>query len=208
MAKNPYEVLGLKRGASQEEIKTAYRALVKKYHPDRYQNNPLADLAEEKLREVNEAYDELMRNASSYDKTYGRGERQGYANGYAQGYDGMNGRAYGTSSEYIEIRSAINMGNLAKAEQLLIKAPNRDAEWYFLSGVLSYRKGYIDDALMNVRQAMDMAPDNYEFRTVYQRMTQGGGMYASGSNVRGYNSNFCADCITCYCLSSLCSPCW
>lgn len=58
---NPYEVLGVSENASEEEIKRAYKKLVKKYHPDRYQNNPLADLAEEKLQEVNEAYDMLMK---------------------------------------------------------------------------------------------------------------------------------------------------
>ena len=59
---NPYEVLGLKPGASEAEIKAAYKELVKKYHPDKYQNNPLADLAQEKLQEINEAYDTLMKN--------------------------------------------------------------------------------------------------------------------------------------------------
>ena len=53
---NPYEVLGVPEGASQEEIRRAYLKLVKKYHPDQYRNNPLADLAEEKLKEINEAY--------------------------------------------------------------------------------------------------------------------------------------------------------
>ena len=61
MKKNPYKVLGIKEGASYDEIKRAYRELAKKYHPDRYQNNPLADLAEEKMREINEAYDALMK---------------------------------------------------------------------------------------------------------------------------------------------------
>ena len=52
---NPYEVLGVKPGASQDEIKSAYRKLVKQYHPDQYVDNPLKDLAEEKLAEVKEA---------------------------------------------------------------------------------------------------------------------------------------------------------
>ena len=60
---NPYEVLGVSEGASEEEIKKAYKELVKKYHPDRYQNNPLSDLAEEKLQEINEAYDMLMKGS-------------------------------------------------------------------------------------------------------------------------------------------------
>ena len=62
---NPYEVLGVPENASEEEIKKAYKELVKKYHPDKYQDNPLADLAEEKLQEVNEAYDMLMKNRNS-----------------------------------------------------------------------------------------------------------------------------------------------
>ena len=59
MAKSPYEVLGVRVGASQEDIKKAYRALVKKYHPDNYQDHPLADLAKEKMQEINAAYDQL-----------------------------------------------------------------------------------------------------------------------------------------------------
>ena len=58
--KDPYEVLGVPRNASQEEIKKAYRELSRKYHPDSYANNPLADLAEEKFKEVQDAYQQIM----------------------------------------------------------------------------------------------------------------------------------------------------
>ena len=54
---NPYEVLGVSENADEETIKKAYKELVKKYHPDRYINNPLADLAAEKMKEINKAYD-------------------------------------------------------------------------------------------------------------------------------------------------------
>ena len=66
---NPYEVLGVKQGASQEEIKSAYRRLVKQYHPDQYVNNPLKDLAQEKLAEINKAY-EMLRNSEGNSTNY------------------------------------------------------------------------------------------------------------------------------------------
>ena len=59
MSRDPYEVLGVSRTASEEEIKKAYRELARKYHPDNYVNNPLADLASERMKEVNEAYDAI-----------------------------------------------------------------------------------------------------------------------------------------------------
>ena len=59
--KDPYSVLGVSQSASDDEIKKAYRELARKYHPDNYQNNPLADLAEEKMKEINEAYDAITK---------------------------------------------------------------------------------------------------------------------------------------------------
>ena len=190
---NPYEVLGIKPGASEEEIRAAYRELVKKYHPDKYVDNPLADLAEEKMQEINEAYDTLMKQSRS-----------------GGGYGQQNQQSYGSgNSYYYAIRQEIDRNNLAKAEQMLIHAPNRDAEWYFLSGVLSFRKGYREDGLANIEQAMAMDPDNFEYRRFYQNLRSGAHMYANRSNGQGYQSNtFCSDCCTAYlCFECCMTPC-
>lgn len=199
---NPYEVLGLKPGASEAEIKAAYKELVKKYHPDKYQNNPLADLAEEKLQEINEAYDSLMKNRGS-GSSYGGGS-QSYGGRTSGGYSGSG------ASGYYAVRQALDRNDLTGAEQLLINMPDRDAEWFFLSGVLSYKKGWVDDAMSNMRQAMDMDPNNFEYRQIYQQMTAGAAMYRGRSNTQGYNqqSDWCDTCCTLYCCSSLISPCW
>ncbi|MBR3786624.1 MAG: J domain-containing protein [Firmicutes bacterium] len=196
---NPYEVLGVKPGASEEEIRAAYRELVKKYHPDKYVDNPLSDLAEEKMQEINEAYDMLMKQS-----------RGGYGGQQSYGYGQQSQQSYGnTDSYYYAIRQEIDRNNLAKAEQMLINAPNRDAEWYFLSGVLSFRKGYREDGLANIEQAMAMDPDNYEYRRFYQNLRSGAHMYANRSNGQGYNnSTFCSDCCTAYlCFECCMTPC-
>mgnify|MGYP002658845731 CR=1 FL=1 len=67
MIHDPYKVLGVSRDASDDEIKKAYRELARKYHPDNYAGNPLADLVEEKMKEINAAYEMLRRerNVSS-----------------------------------------------------------------------------------------------------------------------------------------------
>lgn len=220
---NPYEILGVKPNASDEEVKAAYRELVKKYHPDKYQNNPLADLAEEKLQSINEAYDAIMKNrnngasGNTYGGTYGGtsqygpGSSRGYSGGYSSGnYGGYSQSAGGQNSVYVQVRQALDMNNLAMAEQLLVNAPGRDAQWYFLSSVLSYKKGYTDDAISNIRQAMDMDSSNMEYRMMYQRMVSAGNFYRSSSQTRGYNENndMCSTCCTMYLCSSCISPCW
>ena len=233
---DPYKVLGLKRGATDEEIKAAYHELVKKYHPDKYQNNPLSDLAEEKLREVNEAYDLLMKpstaTSSSYN-SYSGGNAQGqgsytYGNynngnynsynsgnysGSGYGYDHGQGGGYGSysnaeNSSHYDVRVALDRNQIDRAEQLLNLDGNRDAEWYFLAGVLSYKRGYVDDALSKLSYAISLEPRNAEFRGVYQQIRGTGALYKTTSSGRGYNSSFCSDLIMCYCCSSLISPCW
>ena len=202
--KNPYEVLGVSQGASEEEIKKKYKELVKKYHPDKYQNNPLADLAEEKLQEINEAYDSLMKNRST-------GSASGYAYGNSPNYNYNNaGGKQNVNGNYQQIRMALDRNDLVRAEQMLINSPDRDAEWFFLSGILSFKKGWVDDGLMNVRQAMGMDPNNMEYSRVYQQMSAGSRMYANRSNGQGYagSDDMCTKCCMLYCCTAPCSPCW
>ncbi len=181
---NPYEVLGIKQGATEAEIKAAYREQVKKYHPDKYQNNPLYDLAEEKLREVNEAYETLTKNGNSYNGT--ANSNSGYGNSYGN-QSGTRGQS--PSPEFYEIRSAIERGNAEGAEALLNKSRTRNAEWFFLRGVLSQRKGWYDDALVNLQKANAMDPGNYEYRNALNTMAGNGGGFRSAANGRGYGSN-------------------
>ena len=58
--RDPYQVLGVPSTATDEEVKKAYRDLARKYHPDNYHDNPLADLAQERMKEINEAYEAVQ----------------------------------------------------------------------------------------------------------------------------------------------------
>ena len=191
--KDPYSVLGINQNASDEEVKKAYRELARKYHPDNYQNNPLADLAEEKMKEVNEAYDTItkMRSGGS---SYQRQPSSGYSNGYThQSYSGNN-------SSYTRIRQLINAGNLDEAEQLLYEVPQKNGEWYFLSGSIAYRKGWLDEAMRNYNMAVQLDPNNMEYRQAQAMMQQRGGGYHSHSN---YSSTTQCDPCTYLCIAGL-----
>lgn len=211
--RNPYEVLGVKQHASPSEIKAAYRTLVKKYHPDKYQNNPLADLAEEKLQEVNEAYDILTKNPAQEAGYYGQ-PQGGFQQQYQQQYQQQSGGSQASDSnirkKYNDIRTALDAGQLVAAEQLLIKMELRDAEWFFLSGMLSYKKGWYDDALSNITEAMNMDPNNLEYRRIYQSVINSNGNFRERSQGQGYNSNMddCTKLMQCYCCyDCCCTPC-
>ena len=130
--RDPYEVLGVGPDASDDEIKRTYRDLARKYHPDNYQNNPLADLAEEKMKEINEAYDAIVKTRSAgASGSYGGGSaaQGGYAYGYGSGYQQQSQGS--RSSVFVQARQAIHANDLAGAEQIL-QGASRNGEWYFL----------------------------------------------------------------------------
>lgn len=189
---NPYEILGIREGASQEEIKAAYREQVKKYHPDKYQANPLYELAEEKLQEVNEAYEYLMKNS-------GGGS-----------YSGGNSGGSGFSANYQDVRRTIDRGDLMQAENMLNNINTRNAEWFFLKGMLSLKKGWYDDAITNIQTATSMEPNNMEYRSAMNSIMSSSNGYRTSAYGRGYGRNnndmFC-QALQCYCCADMCCDC-
>lgn len=190
--RDPYSVLGVDQNASDEEIKKAYRELARKYHPDNYQNNPLADLAEEKMKEINEAYDAITKSRA------GGGGYQQSSGSYGQQ------RSYGGSANptFAQIRNLINAGDLQTAERLLLEVPQKNGEWYFLSGSIAYRKGWLDEAMQNYSLACQMDPGNMEYRQALAMMQQGGQAYRPYGYSGGMDGLDC--CTSLLCLNCLC----
>ena len=209
--RDPYEVLGVQRSATPDEIKTAYRALAKKYHPDNYTDSPLSDVANEKMAEINEAYDAIM-SGQAQSGSYTTGAQSGsytYNRGYQSG---------GYTNDYSMIRSMISLGRLDEAEQALegISQNTRDAEWYFLKGQINYQRGWLDQAYTYFTTAYNMEPNNPDYQRMYESITQqrSGGFRASRRPQGDTASSacsicqglLCADCC-CECMGGDLSPC-
>lgn len=203
--RDPYQVLGVSQTASDAEIKKAYRDLARKYHPDNYHDNPLADLAQEKMKEINEAYDTItrMRSGGGNAGAGSAGGGRSYG-GYSQNAGGYGG--YGGNSSFAQVRAAINSGNIGMAEQLLQASQNRNAEWNFLMGSVYYRKGWLDEARRYYQMAVNMDPGNMEYRQALNYMSQAGQAYNPyGGMQRTGGIDACDICALMMCANACCN---
>jgi tetratricopeptide (TPR) repeat protein len=205
MKKDPYEILGVSPNAGDDEVKKAYRELARKYHPDNYQNNPLADLAEEKMKEINEAYDTVtqMRSGGGGGYQYQR-QTQSQQSADGTGDYQYQTRSSTTNPQYAQIRGWIKMGNLQEADKQLQRIVPIDAEWYYLKGCVAQRRGWLDEALRYFQRAVSMEPGNMEYRQALTYAQSGGQAYQPAG---GYGANQGAPldcCTTLLCLNCLC----
>ena len=197
---DPYKVLGVSPDATDSEIKKAYRALVKQYHPDNYTDNPLADLAAEKMKEINEAYAEIQQLRSGGGSS---SRSSSYSSSGSSGSYGSSG-----SGDYARVRQLINNGRTAEAETILNRTPvgERTAEWHFLKGVVLYRNGWVQDARSEIENACRMDPYNNEYQAFLQRMNSGAPQSPYGMGVQGgQGCDVCDICSAMMCMNCLCN---
>ncbi len=193
---NPYKVLGVNEGASNEEIRAAYLSLVKKYHPDKYTDPDMKQLANEKLKEINEAYDQLTKNP-------GKTASSGYS-GAAYGAGGHGGSYSGPEADrFVYARSLINAGNLDGAKTILDSIQTRNAEWYYLYGIIYLRQGWYDKAREFLGRAYRTEPGNAEYAQAYNTLRYTGNPYSRPRQSTSYGN--CSACDICSGL--MCADC-
>ena len=217
--RDPYQVLGVSPTASDDEIKKAYRALSRKYHPDANVNNPNKERAEEQFKEVQQAYDQIMKEKQSGGSYggYGSGYNYGYGNGgYRYNYNGTG--SYGSSNaESNQMRAAANyIANRYYREAVTvlegISPSERGARWYYYSALANQGLGNNIMAKQYAQRAVEMEPSNFEYRQFLQHLEYGGTWYTNmgSSYERPYASsgNWCLSMlllnIFCNCC---CRPC-
>ena len=195
---NPYKVLGVSENASQEEIRKAYLTLVKKYHPDRYTDEAMKELANEKLKEVNQAYEMLVKK-----KDDPRSQSYQTSGNYWQNRGSYTGEY---RNEFAQVRSYLSQSNLSAAEALLRNIPLHNGEWNYLSGVLYFRRGWYNQARQYFSEACRQCPDNQEYRHGYVSLLRNSAPYSSGGmNMNTEECDMCDICSTMLCMNCLCN---
>lgn len=193
MTGNPYSVLGISPSASNDEVKKAYRELSRKYHPDTYIDNPLSDLAEEKFKEVQEAYDQIMKDREN-----------GYSAGQQTGGYGFGQESGADAAQLSAAANYLNNSRYREALQVLSGISNRTARWYYYSALANAGLGNNVVARDHAAQAVNMEPNNREYNNLlnqFQWQTQRyQSNYGNMSNRYG-TGNFCCDL---WCADTLC----
>lgn len=200
---DPYSVLGVSRDASMDEIKKAYRNLSRKYHPDANINNPNKEQAEEKFKQVQQAYDQIVREreqGASRDSWYG-------------GFGSQGGYQTQDDQRSMEMRAAANYINAAhyrEALNVLNRMQERNGEWYYYHAVASAGAGNTANAMEDARRAVELEPSNMQYQRLYQQLQSGGQWYQNMGSGYGYErsgdgiGNCCCQCL---CMNMLCPGC-
>lgn len=200
---DPYQVLGVPRSASDDEIKKAYRSLSRRYHPDANVNNPNKDQAEEKFKQIQQAYDQIMKEkqqgTSEYGGTYGS-SYGGFGSGAAHREESGKLQA---AANYIQNRyykEALNVLND-------IPFAERQGRWYYYAAVANQGVGNTATALEHIRRAVELEPSNISYRQFQEHLEYGGTWYTTRGNVyeRPYSgSDWCFKMIL---LNMFCNCC-
>ena len=207
MMADPYKVLGLTRGATDEEIKKAYRALSRKYHPDANVNNPNAAQAEERFKQVQAAYDQIMKE-----------KEQGYYGGYGNtgGYGGFGGyqqrNTAGQEDDYTRYLNAamnyVRAGKYREALNVLSSMERKDAGWYYVSAIANNGIGNNVTALQHAQRAVELEPGRMEYEMLLRRLQGGGSWYDQMSTPYGgmtiMGNDMCCKLCLMYNLCSMC----
>lgn len=161
MITNPYKVLGVPDGASEEECTKAYKKLAKKYHPDL---NPNDQTAAQKMAEINAAYDQIKNGGAA-------AQQDSYS--YA-GYGRRSQQSSTSAPDYLSSAAQfIKSGQYQQALNLLNNIEDRNAKWYYLSALANMSLGNRAAAEDHIRTAYAKEPDNEQYRQAYESITQG-----------------------------------
>ncbi len=212
---DPYSVLGISRNASEEEIKKAYKTLSRRYHPDANVNNPNKAAAEEKFKDIQAAYQQIMKERTSgYGGNYGNsaygdprrgGGQGGYGGGQGTGSFGgfghgsfggfgFGGFGQGQSTGYEDnthLRAAgnyIRNGYYREARTTLdgMAERERGARWYYYSAIAHSGLGSNVAALEHAKRAAALEPDNMDYRNLVGQLESGGSWYERRQAAYGY----------------------